>query len=64
MVKKTTEKVKITLKSSLNGCTKKQIENAKALGLHKINSSNSVPKDSATMGKVRVISHLVIVEEE
>jgi len=62
--KKASGKIKITLTKSLNSCTKKQIDNAKALGLHKINASNVVPNDATTLGKVNVIRHLVVIEEE
>lgn len=64
MAKKAMGTIKVTLIKSLNTCTKKQKDNARALGLNKINSSNIVPKDSANLGKVNVISHLVSVEEE
>lgn len=56
-------KLKITLVRSLNGCKKNQIATANSLGLRKLNSSTIQPDNEATKGKIRVISHLVKVEE-
>ncbi|MCH5195795.1 MAG: 50S ribosomal protein L30 [Oscillospiraceae bacterium] len=55
--------VKITLVRSLNSCKKNQIATANSLGLRKLNSSTIQPDNEATKGKIKVISHLVKVEE-
>ena len=53
---------KVTLIKSLIGALPKQKATAASLGLHKIGDS-SVQKDDAVLaGKVKVISHLVKVE--
>ena len=53
---------KVTLIKSLIGALPKQKATAVSLGLHKIGDS-SVQKDDAVLaGKVKVISHLVKVE--
>ena len=55
-------KVKITLTRSLIGHKKNQILTAKSLGLNKIGDS-IVHEDNAVLaGKIKVISHLVKVE--
>ncbi len=55
--------LKITLARSLNCCKKNQIATAVSLGLRKINSFSIQPDNAATRGKIKVISHLVRVEE-
>ncbi|MCH5204772.1 MAG: 50S ribosomal protein L30 [Oscillospiraceae bacterium] len=55
--------LKITLVRSLNSCKKNQIATANSLGLRKLNSSTIQPDNEATKGKIKVISHLVKVEE-
>lgn len=55
--------LKITLKKSLIGCLKKQIQTAEALGLRKIDDFTTQPDNSQTRGKIARISHLVQVEE-
>jgi len=57
------KKIKITLVKSLNGHLPVQHKTAKGLGLGKI-SSSVVQEDNPTIrGMVRVIEHLVKVEE-
>ena len=57
-------KVKITLKKSLIGRKANQIATANSLGLRKINDTTVQEVNAATEGKIRVISHLVAVEQE
>ena len=53
----------ITLRKSLIGSLPKQRATAKALGLGKISSSTVRRDDGVTRGMIRVIEHLVSVEE-
>ncbi|MGX7349684.1 50S ribosomal protein L30 [Dolosicoccus paucivorans] len=55
--------LEITLKRSLIGRPKNQIQTAKALGLTKINATVVKPENEAIRGMVRTISHLVEVKE-
>ena len=57
-------KVTITLTKSLIGCLDKQIATAHSLGLRKIGDTTTQEKSAVTEGKIRVISHLVSVEQE
>lgn len=54
-------KVTITLKKSLIGYKKDQIETAHSLGLRKIGSSRDFNYNKQVEGKIRKISHLVSV---
>ena len=53
---------KVTLIKSLIGCLPNQIATAKSLGLRKIGDSIVHKDDAVLAGKVKVISHLVKVE--
>ena len=53
---------KVTLIRSLIGAKKNQIATAKSLGLNKIGDSIVCNDDAVLAGKVKVISHLVKVE--
>lgn len=55
--------LKITLRKSLIGASKKQKETAKALGLKKINSTVEQKDNVAIRGMINIVSHLVSVEE-
>ena len=55
--------LKITLKKSLIGCKKNQIDTAKTFGLKRPGDVTVQPENAATLGKVRVITHLVEVEQ-
>ena len=55
--------LKITLRKSLIGASKKQKETAKALGLTKTNSSVVQKDNDAIRGMINIVSHLVSVEE-
>ena len=57
-------KVTITLTKSLIGCLDKQIATAHSLGLRKIGDTTVQEKNAVTDGKIRVVSHLVSVEQE
>lgn len=54
-------KVRITLKKSLIGKTIKQKENAKGLGLKKINSMSILEYNSCTIGMIKKVNHLIEV---
>ena len=57
------KKIRIELIKGLAGCLPKQRATVKALGLGKITSSVEKEATPATMGMVRVVEHLVKVEE-
>ena len=54
--------VKVTLVKSLIGCTLNQKATAKSLGLTRIGKSVVHADDKVIAGKVKVLSHLVKVE--
>ena len=56
--------IKLTLVKSTIGCNKKQLATAEALGLRKIGDTTEQPDNSATLGKIRVLEHLLCVEKE
>ena len=56
-------KVKITLKRSLIGQGHKSRETIKSLGLKKINSSVERDMDDSLQGMLRVVNHLLEIEE-
>ena len=53
---------KVTLVKSLIGCLPNQIATAKSLGLTKLGDSNVHKDDAVLAGKIKVVSHLVKVE--
>lgn len=55
--------VKVTLVKSTISCTQKQKDTVAALGLRKIGTSNVLPDNDCTKGMIKVVSHLVKVEE-
>lgn len=55
--------LKITLVRSINGAKKNQIATVKALGLKKIGSVVEQADNPQIRGMIRVVSHLVCVEE-
>lgn len=57
------KQIRIELVKGLAGCLPKQRATVKALGLGKINSSVVKGATPVTMGMVRVVEHLVKVEE-
>lgn len=56
-------KIKITQVRSKNGLSKKPLLTLKALGLGKINRFNIVEDTPAIRGMVRILAHIVKVEE-
>jgi len=56
------EKAKVTLVKSLIGSNKKQRATAATLGLRKIGDFSIHNNDAVLGGKIKVISHLVKVE--
>ena len=56
------ENVKVTLVKSLVSCKANQIATAKSLGLTKLGKSIVLPNDAVLQGKIKVISHLVMVD--
>ena len=57
------KKIRIELIKGLAGCLPKQRATVKALGLGKINSYVEKDATPSTLGMVRVVEHLVKVEE-
>lgn len=55
--------LKVTLKRSFIGYTKRQRATVKALGLNKIGSSAIHTGNECELGMIRKISHLVEVEQ-
>ena len=55
--------LKITMKKSLIGCKQNQIDTAKTFGLKRPGDVSIQPENPATLGKSRVISHLVAVDQ-
>ncbi len=55
--------LKITMKKSLIGCKQNQIDTAKTFGLKRPGDVSIQPENPATLGKIRVISHLVAVDQ-
>lgn len=51
--------IKIKLKKSLIGASKKQIAVAESLGLKKIGDTTVQPENEATKGKIYKIAHLL-----
>ena len=57
-------KVSITLKKSPIGCLPNQKKTLKSLGLTKINKTVELDNNASTQGMIRVVGHLVKVEEK
>ena len=60
---KTPKTIKITQIHSTICCTPNQRATMKALGLRKINQSKQMPDNEAIRGMIKVVSHLVKVED-
>lgn len=56
-------KLKITLHKSTIGCTQKQIDTVKALGLRKIRHSVIREDNPCVRGQIFRVKHMVSVEE-
>ena len=54
--------VKVTLRRSVIGRPKNQVETVKALGLRKIGDSRELTDTPAIRGMIRTVQHLVEVE--
>ena len=61
--KKATKMLKVTLVKSTIGIVPKHKKVVEALGLHKLNSSNTLPDNAATQGAIREVAYLLKVEE-
>ena len=57
------EKIKVTLVKSTIGCSQQQKDTVKALGLNKIGSSNVITSNACSEGMLKVVSHLVMIEQ-
>ena len=57
------KQIKVTLKRSTIGCTQKQKATVEALGLKKIGSANVIADNDSTKGMLKLVTHLVSVEE-
>ena len=62
MAKKDTKQIKITLVKSTISCTAAQKGTVQALGLKKIGQSKTFADSATLQGQLRVVSHLVKVE--
>ncbi len=59
---KKTEQVRVTLQKSLIACKPNQIVTAKSLGLNRPGDNVVANNDAVLAGKIKVLSHLVKVE--
>lgn len=57
------EKLKITLIKSTIGAVPKNRKTVEALGLRKLNHTVEMPDNDAVRGMIRLVRHLVKVEE-
>lgn len=55
--------LKVTLVKSTIGAIPKHKKVVESLGLHKLNSSNTLPDNASTRGMIAQVKHLVKVEE-
>ena len=55
--------LKVTLKKSTIACTQKQKDTVAALGLKKPGDTNNLPDNDCTKGMIKVVSHMVKVEQ-
>ena len=58
------KELSITLKKSPIGCLPKQRATLKALGLTKVNKTVQKPNNDFTRGMIKVVEHLIKVEEK
>ena len=56
-------KIKITQIKSKNGATKRQIDNLRCLGIHRLHQTVEVELTPVSKGMVQKVLHLVKVEE-
>jgi len=57
------QKLQVKLVKSLIGSKKNQLATAQALGLKRIGDVSVQPDNAATQGKLRVLAHLIEVNE-
>lgn len=62
-VKAEPKKLKITLIKSTIGAVPKNRKIVESMGFHKLNSSVVLPDNASTRGQIRLIRHMVKVEE-
>ncbi|MEF2278816.1 50S ribosomal protein L30 [Deinococcus sp. YIM 134068] len=55
--------MKVTLRRSVIGRPKNQVETVKALGLRRIGDSRELTATPATRGMIRTVAHLLEVQE-
>lgn len=55
--------LKVTLVKSTIACTKKQKDTVAALGLRKPGDSNTIPDNACSAGMIKVVSHMIKVEQ-
>ena len=53
------DKITITLKKGINGCTQKQKANVRGLGLRKIGSTRTLANIPAVRGMIKKVIHLL-----
>lgn len=56
--------LEVTLRHGLIGCNPKQRKTVKALGFKKVNSTKTFPDSPSIRGMLRVVQHLVEVNEK
>ena len=61
--KEETKKLKITLVRSTIGQVPKNRATVEAMGLRKINQTVELPDNDATRGQIRLVRHMIKVEE-
>ena len=57
------DKLKVTLVKSTIAALPKHKKTVAALGLGKVNSTNELPNNAATLGMIKQVRHLLKVEE-
>ena len=63
MAKSSEKKLKITLVKSTIGAVPKNKKTVEALGLRKVNKTVELPDNDSVRGMLRMVNHLVKVEE-
>ncbi|HUE38595.1 MAG TPA: 50S ribosomal protein L30 [Candidatus Binatia bacterium] len=59
-----TARLRIRLKGSEIGCTERQRQTIRGLGLRRIGDARELEKTPAVLGMIEKVAHLVEVEEE
>ena len=63
MTAPTTTTIKVTLRRSVIGRPRNQVETVKALGLRRIGDSREVIDSPATRGMIKTVAHLLEVQQ-